>query len=419
MNRGAGTVLGRTVKAVGVFGLILLVAASTAMAANIGATSKKASSPIVIGVVSPMTGSLAVFGTSIVPAIQLAADQINKAGGVLGRQIKIEVADDTGTPAGAAAAAQRLMADHPVALLGEVISSFIPPIQPLLEQNHIPALFGGSADSLGAGIPGGSDWYYKVTVNTATVAAAFFKFAIAKKMNFSRVGIATTDDNIGHTYATAVTNLLKRYKHTAPVSVQYNCNTCTDWTSQITALKSANVTAVFQDANEPYTAGFIRQTKQFGLTAPLFMVQSAGYATFYDKLVDPSTMFGNYTVVDTNPSITSKNRAIVKFVKSYRKVAGGKDPSEIVPEWYASVFWLAHAIETAKSTKGDALQPILSKTHGFSKWHSYTMPGISFSCTARHACNNLTYIVTGTKTGNLQEVATYSSGKVTFAKKGK
>ena len=58
---------------------------------GITATAFAADDPIVIGVISPNTGTLAAYGTGIVTGVQLAAEEINAAGGILGRQVELVI----------------------------------------------------------------------------------------------------------------------------------------------------------------------------------------------------------------------------------------------------------------------------------------------------------------------------------------
>ena len=53
---------------------------------------------ILLGTISPNTGSLAAYGTAIVNGAALAVEEINEAGGIGGRQLKLVSADDQGDP---------------------------------------------------------------------------------------------------------------------------------------------------------------------------------------------------------------------------------------------------------------------------------------------------------------------------------
>ena len=86
---------------------LLLVASMSLSLAACGGTSGSEESgggdsgsddPIVIGTISPNTGSLAAYGTGIITGVELAVEEINAAGGILGRQVEVITTDDQGDP---------------------------------------------------------------------------------------------------------------------------------------------------------------------------------------------------------------------------------------------------------------------------------------------------------------------------------
>lgn len=86
---------------------LLLVASMSLSLAACGGTSGSEESgggdsgsddPIVIGTISPNTGSLAAYGTGIITGVELAVEEINAAGGILGRQVEVITTDDRAIP---------------------------------------------------------------------------------------------------------------------------------------------------------------------------------------------------------------------------------------------------------------------------------------------------------------------------------
>ena len=85
-------------------------------------TAFAADKPIVIGVISPNTGTLAAYGTGIVTGAQLAAEEINAAGGILGRQIELVITDDQGDPTECLNAFNSLVAKGVTLIVGSATS---------------------------------------------------------------------------------------------------------------------------------------------------------------------------------------------------------------------------------------------------------------------------------------------------------
>src|SRR4029077_1498018 len=80
-------------------------------------------SEIVIGEFGSLTGTTATFGISTRNGIDMAVDEINKAGGLLGKQVRVIVEDDQGKPEEAQTVVTKLITkDKVIAVLGEVAS---------------------------------------------------------------------------------------------------------------------------------------------------------------------------------------------------------------------------------------------------------------------------------------------------------
>ncbi|HEX8154429.1 MAG TPA: ABC transporter substrate-binding protein, partial [Thermoanaerobaculia bacterium] len=96
---------------------------------------------ILVGEYGSLTGAEATFGQSTHNGITMAVDEINKAGGVLGRQIKVLTEDDQSKPEEAANAVTKLISQNNViAVLGEVASSNSLAAAPICQSNKVPMI---------------------------------------------------------------------------------------------------------------------------------------------------------------------------------------------------------------------------------------------------------------------------------------
>lgn len=98
--------------------LAVLMATVLLAACSGGSSSGK----IVIGGIAPLTGDVAVYGTAVNNAVKLAVEEINKAGGIGGKQVEFVVEDDEGDPVKAVNAYNKLMSQNVVAIIGSVTS---------------------------------------------------------------------------------------------------------------------------------------------------------------------------------------------------------------------------------------------------------------------------------------------------------
>ncbi|MDR1612558.1 MAG: branched-chain amino acid ABC transporter substrate-binding protein [Planctomycetota bacterium] len=99
---------------------------------------------VVIGVMGPVTGAWASEGEDMVNVVNLMAEEINAAGGVNGRKIRIEVGDDAGDPRTAALAAQRLVGSEAIAVVGTYGSSVCEAAQGIYDDEGVLQIATGS-----------------------------------------------------------------------------------------------------------------------------------------------------------------------------------------------------------------------------------------------------------------------------------
>ena len=114
------------------------VAMGVALGLGLGVAGIAAAQELVIGVIAPLTGSKAEQGMQFKEGAELAVADLNKAGGVLGRQVKLELLDDEGQPKNAAAAAQKLAANRNViGVIGPSSTASARAALPILERARL------------------------------------------------------------------------------------------------------------------------------------------------------------------------------------------------------------------------------------------------------------------------------------------
>ncbi len=106
-----------------------------------------AAEPIVIGEINPLTGALALQGTSVHQGIVLAVEEQNARGGIAGRTLTLLSRDDEGKPERALAAAEELTGrGAAVALIGGYVDSLVGPVGEVADRARVPYLATASLD---------------------------------------------------------------------------------------------------------------------------------------------------------------------------------------------------------------------------------------------------------------------------------
>src|ERR1700716_3308722 len=119
----------------------------SAFAVLCASLSALAADPIRVGVITSLSGSFATFGTMEVAGYKVAAEEVNKKGGVLGRQIELVIEDDASNQNAGLAAAEKLAGQNVPLILGAFASSITKPLAGYLGRIKVPLVNTNSADT--------------------------------------------------------------------------------------------------------------------------------------------------------------------------------------------------------------------------------------------------------------------------------
>lgn len=222
-----------------------------------GGGAAQGSGPIQVGAVLSLTGSSAVLGEHERDGVEAAVEEINAAGGVNGRQLKVTFVDDAGDPNGAVAAFNRLTSDDDVvAVFGATFGSSTLAISPLSKRTGMPLLAPNTTYEI---THQGNEYLFRV----APPADAEVEAAVAhiKEAGYQRLGVLTSTD----AYGAQAGDLLEE----AGVSIvarETFAKEATNLTSQLTKLRAANPDALVVWDHAPATGIAIRNAADLGMT---------------------------------------------------------------------------------------------------------------------------------------------------------
>jgi branched-chain amino acid transport system substrate-binding protein len=233
----------------------------TAAAAAQPAAKPAAGGEIVIGWTPPVTGASAAEGALQIKAINLAAKQINAAGGISGKQIKLVTEDNQSTNPGALAALQKAVEqDKALAIMGVVKSTQVLAMSDAIKGYGIPFIMGGTNATLTSA---GNPWLFRVRPDDSIAAAAMVKY-IKEDMKLTKVGILHDTDAFGTGGADLVESGSKTNGLTVVKREKYTTKD-KDFTAQLLSLKNAGAEVMVVYATNPEDAAVIqRQYVQLG-----------------------------------------------------------------------------------------------------------------------------------------------------------
>jgi branched-chain amino acid transport system substrate-binding protein len=324
-------------------------------------TPADAAEPIKVGWVGPLSppGGYAE-GALMKQAAQLAADELNAQGGVLGRQIEVVFQDTRGQPEEGTAAAERLIhQDHVVAITGEFHSSVFLAEMEVAHNAGIPII---AVDVWALKITAkGYPEVFRVAPNQALIATKYADWIAAA--GFKNVAVLYEKTDGGQSARDVLLPILE--KHGIKYDVVGADPNLTEFTAQIERFKnhSPPYDFFYNAYSEAGAYPLISQSHTLGF-AP---TPRTGLANSGGPAVDPTFWknvgeAGKYVVTEVvglpKNAWNDKTKAFVAaFQKKYNEA-----PSPQAIENYDAMLVLADAIKRANSTDGKALIAALEKT---------------------------------------------------------
>ena len=313
---------------------------------------------IKIGFPGPITGPVQFLGQHMKWGAELAAEEVNARGGVLGRRLAMLMEDSKCNPSEAVAATEKMLARDQVAvLMGDICSSATLAMMPIVERAGIPLMVTisthpGITEKAGAG---GNPWVFRINPQDAALATAMARWLLAHRP-YRSVAYLAEDTDYGRGGVEAMRKELEP-KGVKTQSVDYFKKGESDYITFLTKAKGAKPDALLLFMLDQELQNFMRQYRQLGLTIPI-TGRPALVSGLVKELVAGGTFNGSSTIYPYYAGFDApKNKAFVeKYTRKY-----GQEPHYVAFEMYEGVLVMAEAIRAAGGTRPDALRDALRK----------------------------------------------------------
>lgn len=339
---------------------ILSILTSIVVSASIfsGCAKAGSSNEIKIGVVLPLTGEIATYGQSSKNALDLLQEQVNKAGGVLGKNIKLVYEDDENQPTKSTNAITKLIDSEKVsAIIGSVSSGACIAIGPIATKNKIPMIT-PTATSEKVTTDGG-EYVFRSCYIDSFQGMVVAKYA-AEDLKAKKAAIFY---DLGSDYSKGLADtfekVFKEKGGTIVAKEAYN-TTDKDFKAQLTKIKGLDPEVIFLP--EYYNAVGLIATQARALGIKAVLMGADGWDS--DKLVEVGgdAINGGYFSNHYSPDDTAKE--VVDFIKSYKaKYGENKTPDALAVLAYDAGKILFEAIKNANSTDGAKIKDALKATN--------------------------------------------------------
>ena len=312
---------------------------------------------IVVGEFGSLTGTTATFGQSTHQGVMLATEQLNAAGGVLGKKVRIIVEDDQSKPEEAATAATKLInQDRVVALLGEVASTRSLAAAPIAQANKVPMI---SPSSTNPQVTAVGDYIFRVCFIDPFQGLVMAKFA-TNTLKLKKVAILY---DVRNDYSVGLRNVFsEKFKELGGeiVAEQSYSEGDSDFRAQLTQLKSRQPEAIYTPGYYTEVSTIARQARGLGITAPLLGADGWDSPKLFE--IGGEAIEGSY--LSNHNSMDDPSPRIQKFVADY-KAKHNAVPDALAALGYDAAQVLFDAMKRAGTTEGPKVREALAATKDF------------------------------------------------------
>lgn len=355
---------------------IKALAAALALCAS---TATIAAEPIKIGLSGPFTGGSSPMGVSMRDGVKLAADEINKKGGVLGRQIQlIERDDEAKNERGVQVSQELINKEHVIATLGYINTGVSLASQRFYQEAKIPVLNNVATGSivtkqfLPPQYP--DNYVFRTSANDTIQSALIVKEAIDTQ-KFTKVAILADSTNYGQLGREDLEKALAA-KNIKPVAVEKFNIKDVDMTAQLLKAKEAGAQAILTYAIGPELAQIANGMEKLGWKVPMIGSWTLSMGNFIDNAGKNGEGARMPQTFIQEPNTPKRKAFIEAYQKAYKV---DRIPSPVsAAQGYDSMYILAAAIKQAGGTDGvkirEALENLKEKVDGVitSYDHPYT-----------------------------------------------
>ncbi len=313
-----------------------------------------AQGPITIGTVMATSGKFAFLGAPEQKGVELAVDEINAAGGVLGRKLKVVSYDDEANPGKTVNLMDRLLTkDKVVGVIGASTSGTIHVVATACEKAGVPQFYisGNSA------ICKGKKYVFNAAPADELDAAGMADF-LKDNLKVTKIGIIHDSNEYGTRSADAFEKILeKKAPDIKVVGTEKYQSADRDMSAQLINLKNAGSQAIVIWGVGFAPAVIVKNWNQLGLKDGIKLMSGAGAGSH--KMIQVLKTAGDGFLFNTVLNYGAPNAKEKAFIEAYRKKFKAIPPT-FAAVGYDAAYLLAEALKIAKGDKSKLSEAIYS-----------------------------------------------------------
>jgi branched-chain amino acid transport system substrate-binding protein len=307
--------------------------------------------PIVIGVSTPKTGAAATASEWEMWGVDLAVEEINAAGGLLGRKVELMVLDNKCNPSEAVNVANKLVEAKVVAIEGSHCSSAHLASMKIIADAKIPMITGIASNPQISDLagPGRNEYAFRISASDSSMMEALGIY-LAKAKVFKTAAIVAEDTDFGRGGADAFKKVAEK-SGIQVVSTDFHPQNTPDFTSILTRIQQRRPDAIatFQIGGD--SINFLRQAMQLGVHIPYTGRVELGGRN--QPIIEAGGMEKSISAWQYSALVESpQNKAFAAKIKAKHNT------EPYLQSWagYDCIRVLAQAIKAAGSTDGEKIK---------------------------------------------------------------
>ena len=319
-----------------------------------------AADPIKIGVAGPFTGGSSSMGVSMRDGVRLATDEINKSGGVLGRQLQLIERDDEAKNERGVQIAQELINKEKVtAVVGYINTGVALASQRFFQEAKIPVMNNVATGSVITtqfkDQP--ENYIFRNAAHDSIQAPMIVEEAITRR-GFKKVAILADSTNYGQLGRADLEKALEE-KGIKPVAVEKFNIKDVDMTAQLLKAKEAGAEAVLTYGIGPELAQIANGMTKLGWKVPMVGSWTLSMANYIDNAGPGGEGARMPQTFIQEPTTPKRQSFIINYLKTFNPKNARIDSPVSAAQGYDSVYLLAAAIKQANSTEGPKIKAAL------------------------------------------------------------
>ncbi|WP_283674755.1 ABC transporter substrate-binding protein [Butyricicoccus sp. Marseille-Q5471] len=316
---------------------------------------------IKIGYFGPLTGGTAQAGQAALNGVQIAVNELNESGGILGRQVEIVSYDDKSSPEEAVKAATKLVQVNKVnAIFGSLHSANVQAAGPVIEESQTLCVAGGTSPTW---LEQGYTYLFRSISNSTVSAKQLARYA--NDQGYHKIALFTSNDEYGTSGADGFKSACADY-NIEFVANETMTNGDRDFTGQFAKITAAVPDAVFIWCLGDDLGAVTKQMRQSGFSGPILGSESYTLPEILQNAGDAANgvCFAAQYLVYENPE-DAEDQNMKTFLEAYLEEFGAAPASDNAFRAYDGVKMIAEAMETSGVDHGAELREAYNNIDGY------------------------------------------------------